>query len=72
MELENAWVIVTGASRGIGVTIAEEFARKKANLILIARSMDGLKKTCDQVENMGGKAIPIRMRLRSVMTLNCV
>lgn len=60
MNLNNSWVVITGASRGIGVAIAEEFARKNANLILIARSTDGLKRTCEQVENLGGKvdAIP--------------
>ncbi len=60
MNLNNSWVVITGASRGIGVAIAEEFAKKNANLILIARSADGLKKTCEQVETLGGKvhAIP--------------
>ncbi|MBC2716894.1 MAG: SDR family oxidoreductase [Desulfobacteraceae bacterium] len=66
MNLNNAWVVITGASRGIGVTIAEEFAKKKANLILIARSMDGLKKTCDQVENLGGKAHAIAFDLEKI------
>lgn len=56
MNLNNAWVVITGASRGIGLTIAEEFAKKKANLILVARSMNGLKETCVKVENLGGKA----------------
>ncbi|MBC2717436.1 MAG: SDR family NAD(P)-dependent oxidoreductase [Desulfobacteraceae bacterium] len=66
MDLNNAWVVITGASRGIGVTIAEEFAKKKANLILIARSMDGLKKTCDQVESLGGKAHAIPFDLEKI------
>lgn len=54
MNLNNSWVVITGASRGVGVTIAEEFAQHNANLILIARSEDGLKKTCERVENLGG------------------
>lgn len=60
MDLNNSWVVITGASRGVGVAIAEEFATQNANLVLIARSADGLKKTCGQVENLGGKvhAIP--------------
>jgi short-subunit dehydrogenase len=32
--------VITGASRGIGKTIAEHFAREGANLLLCARSMD--------------------------------
>lgn len=66
MDLNNTWVVITGASRGIGVTIAEEFAKKKANLILVARSADGLKKTCDQVENLGGKAHAIPFDLEKI------
>jgi len=56
VDQKNSWVVITGASRGVGVAIAEEFAKKNANLILIARSEDGLKKTCEQVEKLGGKA----------------
>lgn len=66
MGLQNAWVIITGASRGIGVSIAEEFAKKKANLILVARSMDGLKITCDRVEKLGGKAHAISFDLEKI------
>ena len=66
MDLNNTWIVITGASRGIGVTIAEEFAKKKANLILVARSTDGLKKACDQVENLGGKAHAIPFDLEKI------
>jgi len=66
MNLENAWVIVTGASRGLGVNIAEKFAKKKANLILVARSIEGLQKTCERVEALGGKAHAIAFDLGEV------
>lgn len=66
MNLENAWVIITGASRGLGVNIAEEFAKKKANIILVARSMEGLKKTCVRVDELGGKAHAIAFDLGDV------
>ncbi len=66
MDLNNAWVLVTGASRGTGVTIAEEFAKSKAKLVLIARSMDGLRETCDRVEKAGGEAHPIAFDLHDI------
>jgi short-subunit dehydrogenase len=66
MDLENAWVVLTGASRGIGVTIAEEFAKKGANLVLVARSMEGLEKTCDRVKQLGGTAVPIAFDLHHI------
>lgn len=59
MDLQGAWVLVTGASRGIGVAIAEEFAARKANLILVARSAEGLKDTSGRVEARGGKPHPV-------------
>ncbi|MBU0996220.1 MAG: SDR family oxidoreductase [Proteobacteria bacterium] len=66
MELNNAWVVITGASRGIGATIAKAFAQKGATLILIARSKEGLEKTCHQVENLGGKAHAIPFDLEKI------
>ena len=37
MKLNNKIVIITGASSGIGKSLAEEFARRGANLVLAAR-----------------------------------
>ena len=59
MDLQNAWVLVTGASRGIGVAIAEAFGERGANLILVARSAEGLRRTCDRLEARGATAHPI-------------
>lgn len=37
-------VLITGASRGLGLALAEEFGRKGARLILTARNVDDLKR----------------------------
>jgi 3-oxoacyl-[acyl-carrier protein] reductase len=41
-DLAGKNVIITGASRGLGLAIAEAFARAGANLLLIARSAEAL------------------------------
>ena len=55
-------VIVTGASRGFGRCVAEEFARKVAplnpvDLVLIARSENGLRSVADSIGEIT-KSIP--------------
>jgi uncharacterized protein len=44
MDYDNKWILITGASSGIGGVYAEEFAKKKANLILVARNKDKLER----------------------------
>ena len=37
-KYEGSTALITGASKGLGVTFAEELARRGADLVLIARS----------------------------------
>ncbi len=69
MDLNNSWVVITGASRGLGATISETFAKKGANLVLVARSKTGLEKTCRQVESLGGKAYAIPFDLAETLRI---
>jgi NAD(P)-dependent dehydrogenase (short-subunit alcohol dehydrogenase family) len=52
-RLEGRRVLVTGASRGIGRAIAEEFAREGAHLFLTATTLEGLADTRAAVEPLG-------------------
>lgn len=49
-------VVITGASAGVGRTIAWEFARNGAHILLISRGEDALKATKKEVQDLGGKA----------------
>ena len=49
LELDGKVAIVTGASRGIGRSIAVTLAREGADVVLVARSeaqLDEVSKTC--------------------------
>ncbi|MDQ4142315.1 MAG: SDR family NAD(P)-dependent oxidoreductase [Actinomycetota bacterium] len=59
MELKGAVAIVTGASRGLGVYIAEALARKGADIALAARSADDLEATAARVEAFGVRTITV-------------
>jgi NAD(P)-dependent dehydrogenase (short-subunit alcohol dehydrogenase family) len=49
-------VLVTGASAGIGRTIAIGFAREGATVVVSGRSANGLTGTSEEIEAIGGRA----------------
>lgn len=59
MELGGTVGILTGASRGIGVYLAEALAQRGVRLALAARTEEGLKETVARVEAAGGTAIAV-------------
>jgi short-subunit dehydrogenase len=48
MDLEHQVVVITGASSGIGRATAIEFAKRGANVVITARSAEGLEYTADE------------------------
>ncbi len=52
-------VVITGASAGLGRTIARRFAREGAHVGLIARGEAGLRAAAEDVERLGGRALPL-------------
>ena len=58
-DLNNKVAIITGASQGIGRTIALVFAKSGANVICIARSESKIKELCFEITDQGGQASPI-------------
>ena len=61
MTLENRTCVVTGASRGIGRAIAEEFGDHGANVVVNYRSSEGeAYDVVDAVEDAGGTALPLQ------------
>jgi NAD(P)-dependent dehydrogenase (short-subunit alcohol dehydrogenase family) len=54
-------VVVTGASGGVGRASAVAFARRGDTVALLARGKEGLHGAARDVENAGGRAIPIEV-----------
>jgi 3-hydroxybutyrate dehydrogenase len=59
MRLRNKTALVTGASRGIGKSIASAFADEGASLVLVARSRDQLEHVAGEIRKKGGTALPL-------------
>ena len=58
-DLSDKVVIITGASQGIGRTMAIVFGESGANVICVARSEDKIKELSSEIESKGGHAVPI-------------
>jgi uncharacterized protein len=60
LNLDGARVIVTGASRGLGLALAERLARRGARLALVARSATALRELAARLD---GAAYPADLAL---------
>ncbi|WP_216892470.1 SDR family NAD(P)-dependent oxidoreductase [Nocardia alni] len=72
LDLTGKVVIITGASRGIGATAALMFARRGANVVLAARTVEPdswlpgtLNETLAKIEELGSSALAVQTDLAS-------
>jgi len=56
-KLSKKVIVVTGASAGVGRAIVQELARDGAKIALIARGIEKLESTADEVRSLGGEAL---------------
>ena len=55
--------LVTGASRGIGRSVARALAREGAHVIAVARTVGGLEELDDEIRDIGGSATLVPLDL---------
>ncbi len=65
-DLTNRWVLITGASRGIGRLSALFMAKQGCNLILHSRKLEGTAELLAEVKAMGVEAYSVAAELSSV------
>lgn len=71
MSLNNKTAFITGASRGIGKSIALQLAKNGANVVIAAKSVEENPKlggtifsAAEEIEKAGGKALPVQCDIR--------
>ena len=71
MNLEGKTLFITGASRGIGLSIAKRAARDGANIVIAAKTAETNPKlpgtiysAAAEIEAAGGKALPLQTDIR--------
>ncbi len=66
MKLNGKVAIITGAGRGIGKAIALAYAREKAALVLVSRTLSELQETAEQIGRMGNQVLPLKADVSSI------
>ena len=58
-SLEGKVAVITGGSRGIGRTIAEEFAKAGAGVVVSSRKLEACETVVGEIEKHGGRALAV-------------
>lgn len=69
-SLQGKTALVTGASSGIGNTVAKGLAKVGATVVVAARRADRLEKLVAEIEQAGGRAIAVNMDVSSRQSVN--
>ncbi|WP_066380742.1 MULTISPECIES: SDR family NAD(P)-dependent oxidoreductase [unclassified Anabaena] len=70
--LTDKTVLLTGASRGLGVYIARALAKEQATIVCVSRSRSGLEQTCHAITAAGGRAVAIPFDIANVAQLSAL
>lgn len=71
-DLKGKWVLITGASRGIGKLSALFMAEQGCNLILHSRKLEGTSEVLAKVQEMGVEAYSVACDLADITAVNAM
>ena len=71
-DLTGKTAIVTGSSRGLGQYMARALARAGADLVITSRTMDSLLPVKKEIEEIGSKALPLELDVKSIDSINAM
>lgn len=68
--LKDKIALVTGASRGIGASVAKAYAREGAHVILLGRTIGALEEVDDHIRSAGGQSTIMPVDLMDIDALS--
>jgi dehydrogenase/reductase SDR family protein 4 len=68
-QLKDKVAIVTGASRGIGKSTAEVFAREGATVVICGRKQNTLDQVAEELKGLAGRVVPIACHVGKIEEL---
>lgn len=69
-DLRGKNAVVTGASRGLGRAFALALAKAGADVAVTSRDKDTLRETCEEIEALGRRAVPLALDVRNQRSIH--
>jgi NAD(P)-dependent dehydrogenase (short-subunit alcohol dehydrogenase family) len=69
-SLKGRVAVVTGASSGLGLQMAQGFAKQGADLVIMARRMDRLEKIAEEFRAQGVRCLPLKCDVTNTEEVN--
>jgi gluconate 5-dehydrogenase len=69
-DLDGKVAIITGASRGLGVSFARGLTKAGCDLTIVARNLEKLKQVAEELKKYGHNIIPLKVDVNNTTDVN--